>query len=364
MKHMNIIKRSCALILCLVMCVSYFCVFTVSSVAAEQEKTEVTSKVYPVTDDAHIRQDNGKNGENYNNETLGSGHGTKFADGKTKVHNVKYYSPSDATYARNIRTIFKFDLPTAEQAKAEGFNKVELTFTIARIADFASGDQTYKFYYATNVDWSEESVTWNSVIDSIPSDDDHLAGTFETKKGKDYSWMDKEDATIRIDITDLYLSLLSAERQTLTISIVGINSIETTMQIHDKESLDGTYGAKIVATSISEKVLVDLIDECDSLITKHCASSGVEAFESALESAKAAIGNENAIADAYTDLVNAKESLAFTKDYLVTQDGFIRSSKTTTVYNNAKIEAKNRNRTSFEESKLQTPPIGTELKSC
>lgn len=332
----NYIKKIGAIVLCFAMCISTFCLFTVSSTAAEEN---AVSKEYPVTEDAYIREEQGDG--TYSSETLGTGHSIKYADGKTKILNVKYNTGNPK---RNIRTIFKFDLPTKEQANAEGFNKIEFAFTIARVADYLRGNQTYNFYYATNVDWNDETVTWNKIINSIPADDAHLAGSVEVKKGKEYSSLTKEDATVCVDITDLYMSLLTSEAQTLTISVVAAASLDTTLQIHDQTSLDGTYGAKIIASSIDKDALDSLVAECDKLITRYCSDSSVEAFKNALATAKSVGNNEDDIISAYEALEAAKDALKVTKDYLVTQDAFIRSrsDKKGSVNNTEFVEVKRR----------------------
>ena len=357
----NYIKKIGAIVLCFAMCISTFCLFTVSSTAAEEN---AVSKEYPVSDDMYIRLD-GNRGDAWQGsgsntyEVLNSGsHGTKFDRYKdTNVLNVKYYDASNNSNDRYIRTLLKFDLPTADQAN--GVNKVELKFTIARIADFASGNQTYNFYYATNVDWSETNVSWNGIINSIPDDEAHLLTTFDIAKGVDYTWKSNEDATVSLDITDLYLSLLGDNAQTLTVSIAAVNSLETTLQIHDKTSLGGGYGAKIVTSAIDDDALEALIAECDELITRYCSQESIEAFETVLEAAKNAVGNKDAIAGAYTALLDAKDALEFTKDYVVAQDAHIRSRSDVAKnnYNTTLVEAKyrpNNDLIGFMDIKLPT----------
>ena len=346
----NYIKKIGAIVLCFAMCISTFCLFTVSSTAAEEN---AVSKEYPVTDDAWIRADQADNV--ISDETLKSGnHGVVFADGKTKVINVKYDPNGDPK--RNLKALMKYTLPSKAELESFGFDTFELEFYIARIANIYSGPQTYGIYYATGLDWIEETledeqgnvikkgVTWNQVNDQLVQDEEHLIDTFTTEKGYGYMNLSKEDCAVKADVSDLVLSLVEKGETTLTVFVAGLTELNTTLQIHSQNSHDGKYESVITATKVgySADNLKAFVKESDALITKYCSDESVAAFENALSAAKDVCNDNNAsdgaIRDAYKVLMKAKEGLEGSVDYVALQDANIRRNKADTKYN---YESKN-----------------------
>ena len=110
---------------------------------------------YPISEDAFVRSDRGTTV--YNNESITAAHGAQYEGKGYKVLNTKYYPDG-----RELMSVMKLKLPTAEEIAANHYDTLEFEFHIFKNADFNRGPQTYHFYYTNDVSWSESSITWNN----------------------------------------------------------------------------------------------------------------------------------------------------------------------------------------------------------
>ena len=171
----KLLKAVMALILAVTSLASAF-PMTMMKVSAEE--TSVSSKDYPVIEDAYIRSGGNAN-TNYNYENITKAHGSQYVDKNYRVVNIK-------NNGDEIMSVMKFQLPTKEEVDSNKFDKYDFQFHIFKNANYDTGDQSYQFFYTTDTNWSESTITWNNKPDSIKHAGDNSLFVFDIEKGYEY----------------------------------------------------------------------------------------------------------------------------------------------------------------------------------
>lgn len=287
---------------------------------------------YPVSEDAFIRSDRG--GNVYSNESITTAHGAQYAGKNYKVLNTKYYPNGN-----QIMSVMKLTLPTQSEVADNHYDTFEFAFHIFKNADYAKGPQTYQFYYTTDVSWSETSLSWNNKPEAIKADGQDLLFDFTIAADKEYEFLSDSEKTIRIDVSEKIKALIDNNVSEITIFTVGKDKKDTSLMIHSKESGDGSYAAKLIASNTDETTgkLQALLEECKKIAADGYTTASYQALQDSITKAQEAIdsGDKDQTAAAYTELMNAKANLS--AEFAVIEDAFIRSDKSGTVYNNESI---------------------------
>ena len=212
--------------------------------AASIDASDENRTVYNVSADAYVR--NGSNAsKNYNYENITSAHGAQYSDAGYKVLNTKNNANSGI-----IQTVMKVSLPSAEEVSQLELNQYYLEFNIFKNADPSTGDQTYRFYYTTDTNWSETSVTYNNAPSDVKNNNTNLLASFDIKKDFAYESKGKDIQNIKLDITDGIQALIKDGVSEITIYTNAQNAMNTSLMMHSRESADGTLTPRLIASKM------------------------------------------------------------------------------------------------------------------
>lgn len=284
---------------------------------------------YTVSEDAYVDSQNGNAVKSYENIT--KAHGAQYEGKNYKVLNTKSYPNG-----RQLMSVMKLTLPTKEEIAANHYDTYEFVFHVFKNADFKKGPQTYHFYYMSDVSWSESALTWNNKPTSIanPSTEQVLFD-FTIAADKEYEFLSDAEKTIRINVTDKIKNLIDNDVKEITIFTAGQDRKDTSLMIHSKESADGSYAPKLIASNNDENTLrlQELVDICATIGAEHYTSESYQVLQTQLGVARDALtsGDANQIAQAYDALVYAKAGLS--AQFAIQADAFVRSDRAGTVYN-------------------------------
>ena len=287
-------------------------IFSISFQMMSLKATE-SYKEYLVSEDAFIRSD--RSTSSYNYENITQAHGSQYVGKDLKVINSKYSG-------NNIFGLMKLPLPTESEIEENGLDTYKFIFNIFKNPNYNTGDQVYHFYYTTDTNWSETSVTWNNKPESVKRNAENLLFDFEIKQGFEYEFKSDEEKRITVDITDKVEQLVADGIKAITVFVVSENSMNTSLMIHSKESgNDGiSRAAKLVASKVgyTQEKLAGLIKECQDLNSDEYTKDSFADLQSVLDTAIAVNQNENAttaeIRTVYNELLTAKESLVSSAD--------------------------------------------------
>lgn len=284
---------------------------------------------YPVSEDAYVDTQNKDAVKSYENIT--SAHGAQYDKKNYKVLNTKSYPNG-----RQLMSVMKVTLPTKEEIAAHHYDTYEFVFHVFKNADYKKGPQTYRFYYMSDVSWSESSLTWNNKPASIANPStEQVFFDFTIAADKEYEFLSDAEKTIRIDVTDKIKNLIDNDVKEITIFTAGQEKKDTSLMIHSKESADGSYAPKLVASNNDENTirLQELVDVCAAIDAEHYTSESYQALQNKIDAAREALtsGDANQIAQAYDALAYAKAGLS--AQFAVQADAFVRSDRAGTVYN-------------------------------
>ena len=282
--------------------------------------------IYPVNADAYIRSGNNAN-NNYNYENITQAHGQQYVGKNYKVINTKYYPDGS-----KIISVMKLELPSIEEINEKKLDTYGFEFNIFKNPDFNKSGQTYHFYYTDDVNWSETTLTWNNKPAGIGTGE--ILFDFTIPQGFEYESKNDDEKRIRIDITEKTKELIEKGITAITIYVEGESKADTSLMIHSKESGDGSLGAKLVASNsnYSKNRLEQLIDKCMSIEKGNYTETSYDLLTASLNNARAVLENGTTVEidNAYDALLAAKEALI--AEYLVLEDGYIRSDKGTSAY--------------------------------
>lgn len=283
---------------------------------------------YPISEDAFVRSDRGTTV--YNNESITAAHGAQYEGKGYKVLNTKYYPDG-----RELMSVMKLKLPTAEEIAANHYDTFEFEFHIFKNADFNRGPQTYHFYYTNDVSWSESSITWNNKPAAITHAGTDLFFDFTIAADKEYEHLSDAEKTIRVDVSDKIRALVQNGVSEITVFTAANDKKDTSLMLHSKESGDGSYTAKLIASNNDENSLrlQELITACEKISADGYTAASYQELQNQLTAAQTALstGDANQISQAYNNLMIAKTSL--TAEFSVLEDAFVRSDRGTTNYN-------------------------------
>ena len=272
---------------------------------------------YVVTEDAYVRQ--GRATTNYPYEEIGAAHGNQYIGKNIRTLSSKYQSSEE------IFTLLKFDLPSSEDL--EVYDKFELEFNIFKNPGYNTNPtQTYQFFYTTDTNWDETTLTWNNKPESVNRNSSNLMGTFTIEQGDEYEIKTDAEKLVRVDITHAVEKLVDEGVTKATFFITGQNSSGTSLMIHDRTSgsvstdVNGDKGAKIIAskTGITLDSLKGLIEECKLISSDNYSEDSYSALQSAISEAEAYVQTNptdaRKIRDMYINLESAKNALVSTSD--------------------------------------------------
>lgn len=282
---------------------------------------------YPISEDAFVRSDKGTT--NYSYENITKAHGAQY-DGKGyKVLNTKYYPDG-----RELMSVMKLSLPTQEEIAAKHYDTYEFLFHIFKNADYKKGPQTYHFYYTTDVSWSEATITWNNKPAAITHDGGDVFFDFTIAADKEYEVLSDAEKTIRVDVTDKVEALVQNGVSEITVFTAANDKKDTSLMLHSRESADGSYTAKLIASNNDENSLrlQGLIEECEKIAADGYTTASYQTLQDQLSAARDALasGDANQISQAYNNLNYAKANLV--AEFPVLADAYVRSDKGTTSY--------------------------------
>ena len=271
---------------------------------------------YEVIEDAYVRAGGNAN-RNYNYENITKAHGEQYVGKNLKALSTKNNNGS----SNEIMTLMKFPIPDAAEIEEKQLDHFELVFHIFKNADYNTGDQTYRFYYSTDTDWSETSVTWNNKPEDVTRDSQQVLFDFDIKQGDEYETKPDAEKEIHMDITETVEALSDQGVKEITVFTAAINSMNTSLMIQDRSSgnasadENGIYAASIVASheGITLEQLNQLIAECEQLDSSQYEEDSWRAFYEQLSIAKefAAADPQDSreIRDMYHALEEAKDAL-------------------------------------------------------
>lgn len=245
------------------------------------------AKEYTVTEDAYIRSDRATS--NFDYENITSAHGEQYVGKNYKVINAK-------TDGRNIVALMKFNLPTLEEIETSKIDTVDFVFHIFKNADPNTGDQTYHFYYTTDTEWSENTVTWNTKPESVKVNGENLLFDFDIKQGDAYEYKTDEEKCISVDVTKTIAELAEQGITEITIYMVAANAMNTSLLIHSKESADGSYASKLVAyaETVTKEDLQEKIKEAEAVDQEIYTEESYQLLLDALDKAKSVYEDSSA----------------------------------------------------------------------
>ena len=270
---------------------------------------QIVTNDFTADQDAYVRKE--RAGNNFNYEDITSAHGSQYVGKNYKVLNSKYWTSNN----QQIVGLIKLPLPSKAEAVEKGYDSYSVIFNIFKNADPGNCPQTYTFYYAADLDWSESSVTWNSISSSIPSGSDRTFFEFSIEKGHAYEFLSDDEKQIKVDVSDKVQQLIDSGARSVTLFIMAKESKNTSLMIHTKESADGRYAPRLRAQSMgySKNTLKKLIDTCEDLKSSQYTEQSYNSLKTALNAAKVVYNLADAelseIRSAYVALENAREAL-------------------------------------------------------
>ena len=278
------------------------------------------TKEYKVIEDAYIRSGSNAN-KNYNYENITKTHGQQYVEKNYKVVNIK-----NAGSNSEIISVMKYNLPTKQDIKNYEFDTYEYQFNIFKNPDFNNGNQIYQFFYTTDTNWKENTITWNNKPSSIGHEGENILFNFEVKQGVEYESKPDQEKMITIDITNIIESLVDQGIEEITIFAVARNSMNTSLMIHERTSglsssdQNGEKCSKIIARheGYDLDMLNSLINECKEINSDDYTEASYQELMAKLEDAQAFVDSAptdlREIRDVYKELLNTKNNLVFNGD--------------------------------------------------
>jgi putative alpha-N-acetylglucosaminidase len=319
MKHFGkVLKVTVSLFLAVTSVISSL---PMSSIDVSAEETSVNSKDYPVVEDAYVRSGGNAN-KNFNYENITKAHGEQYVGKNYRVVNIK-------NSGDEIMSVMKFQLPSKEEIESNKFDKFEFQFHIFKNPDYNAGNQSYRFYYTTDTNWNESTITWNNKPESITHEGENNLFAFDIEQGYEYENKTDEEKTIKIDITNVVENLVDQGISEITVFASAKDKMNTSLMIHDRTSgqpeanENGTYASKIIASheGITLEMLNTLIDECSAIKGDDYTEESFSSFMDTLNAAKEFVAgnptdenNAREIRDWYKKLEVAKDALVFNGD--------------------------------------------------
>lgn len=305
----------------------------ITSVAA----AEVKDGEYPVSADVFVRSDGSNANKNFNYEEIKPEvHGNQYAGKNYKVLNTKNYPGSTD---KHLTTVMKLPLPSQDEVADNHYDTFEFVFHIFKNADYKKGPQTFQFFYTKNVDWKENEITWNNKPAEIKPDAQDLLFDFTIPADKEYEFLNDAEKTIRVDVSEKIQSLIDEGVTEITIFTFGKDKKDTSLIIHSRESGDGSYTAKLVASNNDETYasLQALVAECKKITADGYTSDSYQKLQDGITLAESALtsGDKDQVAQAYAQLSAAKSALLVS--YPVLEDAYIRSDKGNEIRSNEEI---------------------------
>ena len=289
------------------------------------EATSEHRTIYAVSADNYIR--NGSNAsKTYNYENITSAHGSQYVGKNYKVLNTKY---DGSTF---IATVMKLSLPSKEEVEAKGLNQFHFEYHIFKNADPSTGDQTYEFKYVAGTDWTESNVTYNNIAADVRNNTGKALFNLNITKDFAYETKGWDIQRQSVDITSTVLSLIEQGVNEITIYTNAVNSMNTSLMIHSKESADGSFVPRLVATSQScdKTLLQNLVNEASNLKEASYTNESYQKVVVAKEAAQQLLDDENAsgqqLYSAYITLKNAIDTLEENTELNIALDKPTRSN--------------------------------------
>lgn len=241
--------------------------------------------IFPVLEDAYVRKD--RSGTTGNYENITKAHGAQY-DGKgLKVLNAKENGST------RIIPMMKFALPDAQEIAASNWNQFDLVFHVFKNADPGNCPQTYHFYYTTDTDWDETTVTWSTKPASVDKGTDNLLFDFTFEKDDPWEFKPEEDKIVRQDITQAVMNLAEEGVEEITIFAAAEESKNTSLMFHAKESSLSSSYIEASHAEYSAASLQELADQASALQQKDYTADSWAVLQQALENAEALLKMDN-----------------------------------------------------------------------
>jgi hypothetical protein len=202
---------------------------------------QAVSVDYPVLADAFVRKSKGIN--NFSSELITKAHGAQYEGQGINVINSKFFNSDE------IIAAMKFALPTKEAMEEQGLSQFDFVFNIFKNANPDKGNQSYIFHYSTETDWNEGTLTWDNKPAFLDRTDTNELFRFNIAQNDAYEFKSDAEKRITTDITNTVIDLVDEGVREITVFVTALNSLDSSILIHSKETSDVTKRPKIVASS-------------------------------------------------------------------------------------------------------------------
>ncbi|WP_020620897.1 alpha-N-acetylglucosaminidase TIM-barrel domain-containing protein [Paenibacillus daejeonensis] len=195
---------------------------------------------YPVFEDGFVRKSRGTT--NYSYENITAAHGAQYGGQGITVLNAKYYGTDEIIAAMKLR------LPTKAQIEENDLNQFDFVFHVFKNPNYTLGNQSYIFHYATDTNWSETSMTWNTKPSFLDRSSTQTLFRFEVRQNEEYEFKTDAEKMITVDITDTILQLVEEGREEITVFTSAQNSLDSSLMFHSKETSNASKRPKMVGS--------------------------------------------------------------------------------------------------------------------
>lgn len=278
--------------------------------AAQEPQEDHAAGIYPVTADAYVRKDRANNKGDYENIT--KAHGSQYEGKGYKVLNAKENGST------RIIPMMKFTLPTQAEVNEHQWNAYDLVFHVFKNADPNNCPQTYHFYYTTDTDWDETTVTWSTKPASVDKGAENWLFDFTFEANDPWENKPEDEKIVRADISQTLSALIEQGVEQITVFAAAEESKNTSLMFHAREStLSSTY-IQAKKEAYSRESLQALRDECAALSGADYTAASWKVLTEALQQADAVLASSESTSEeikaASIALQAAKEALILSID--------------------------------------------------
>ena len=286
--------------------------FNIGIVKVHADETADNAFEYPVTQDAYIRSKSPNT--NYDYEEITSAHGSQYVGKGYKSISTKY-APTD-----EIISAMKVKLPTEKDLEEKQFNKFVFEFHMIRNPGYKNGDQTYIYYYSSDTNWDEKTLTWNTKPSFMKRNAEKELFRFKIAKDENFEAKTEDERTMSFDVTDQVLELIHNGVEEITIFGTGDTDCGMSIQVHAKETAPAEFRPKLIGSfdEYTKEMLTTLVDQCTALKESDYTKDTYSVLKEKLVNANKVLAAQNPTNDeikvVYKELENAYKNLVSVLD--------------------------------------------------
>ena len=113
---------------------------------------------------------------------------------------------------------------------------------------YKNGNQTYIYYYSSDTNWDEKTLTWNTKPSFMKRNAEKELFRFKIAKDENFEAKTEDERTMSFDVTDQVLELIHNGVEEITIFGTGDTDCGMSIQVHAKETAPAEFRPKLIGS--------------------------------------------------------------------------------------------------------------------